>query len=230
MAHIYSCGCIGSSQEPNCTRHGRQFVIEGVDYWDGKKRRTIKKDREIYLCPSPNDLPYMPVLTDLVIVERLDGVQDSLSEFFGSHIFCLILEGITYDPKKSLKEELRLTLSRPASYHQFSCTDIYETEANGVVYEYNTQTAFGTKIKLPKFEYAHRGVGCHFEKYVISMLKPKRIIHLNARTVRWMKAAIESDILYIGQTVNPLAYRLLGDNLMLDRIMLSDIGNLYGKK
>lgn len=240
---LYSCGCVSSVADQNyCIKHGRQFIIRSSESMQFKKRKFIREYVDFYLC-QPKSFDQAFKHSDLVIVDSIEDLSSAeLESYFAqSKARCIIIDSTSLS-KETLANKalptLRSLLVATTLLHSTKVLELvdFHDVVNGNEHsQYNTNTVIllnatalelGRIHNLMQLTRTERGVGVLFEKFVLSQLKHlklKRVVHVNAKTLRWMKA-VKDYAPYTAQTVNPLLYRLMIDNEKLDNIRLFDEG------
>jgi len=206
-----------------------------------KNRRCIREYTSIYQC-RPSKFEQAFKQSDLVIIEGIEDLSSDDIEnlFIESKARCIIIDSSTL-PKDDLNKLVPNILKRLVSTTLLHSLKIlhfvdYHDVTNGTDHkQYTTNTVIllsvtgleqGKIFNLLQINRAERGVGVLFEKFVLNQLKSlklKRVVHVNAKTLRWLKASSEYAP-YVAQTVNPLLYRLMIDSEKLTTIRLSDEG------
>lgn len=240
VSTLYSCGCVSNSDGNYCATHGRQFLIKSSES-KLTKRRSIKEDVSMYQC-AIKDFPFAFQAKDLVI---LDDVCETISDYdiktllLNSKARCFILDCNTASNDKIRALVSELSKVFPSTFKQ-GTTVLNIEDRHPVVYgetynHYTTKTVVMFSAEASEVTKLHafsqvknsdRDIGTFFEKYVLdqlSRLRLKRVVHVNAKTIRWLKAT-RGVAPYVVQTVNPLLYRLLIDSDKLEMIRLSDEG------
>lgn len=240
---LYSCGCVSNvPDQDHCVKHGRSYIVRSSESVKLQKRKFIREYVDFYLC-KPKSFEQAFKNSDLVIVDGLEelSAKDLEIYFTGSRSRCIIIDSTSLD-KEELARKALPTLSRlltaTTMLHSTKVLELgdFHDVVNGSYHnQYTTNTVILISATAIEFKNIHnlsqltrteRGVGALFEKFVLSQLKHlklKRIVHINAKTLRWMKAA-KDYAPYTAQTVNPLLYRLMIDSEKLDSIKLFDDG------
>ena len=240
---LYSCGCVSNvPDQDHCVKHGRAYIVRSSEAVKLQKRKFIREYVDFYLC-KPKSFEQAFKNSDLVVVDGLEDLsaKDLESYFTGSKSRCIIIDSASLAKEElALKAlpTLRSLLNATTMLHSTEVLELndFHDVVNGSDHtQYATNTVIlisATAIELKNIHNltqltrTERGVGALFEKFVLSQLKHlklKRIVHINAKTLRWMKAA-KDYAPYTAQTVNPLLYRLMIDSEKLDSIKLFDDG------
>jgi hypothetical protein len=226
---LYSCGCSNTAKKQGpdfCDIHGREYIIRGNWPDPLKKRKFIRKNYSVYLCSQPEEVPFKPVSTDLVVINNMyDLTVANVRQFFGGNkVLCLLLDNMKTESDVRTFIFAGVPMNMGTHGKNFQFHDIHTVENGSIISEYRTLSGILAPKKLEEFAECHRSVGCFFEKWLITQVKPKRVVHVNAKSLRWLKAAKETDTPYVAQTVNPLVYNLMVDSEKLERIQLSEHG------
>lgn len=240
---LYSCGCVSNvPDQDHCVKHGRAYIVRSSESMQFKKRKFIREYVDFYLC-KPKSFEHAFKNSDLVIIDNLEELTaDDLQTYFtGSKTRCIIVDSTSLNKEDLSRKALPALQSLLTATTMLHSTKVIELEdfhdvVNGSEHsQYSTNTVIllnATAIELKnlynltQLTRTERGVGALFEKFTLSQLKHlklKRVVHINAKSLRWMKAA-KDFAPYTAQTVNPLLYRLMIDSEKLESIKLSDEG------